>query len=189
MIVSWATYKAITGDTVTPQATAEANLVRAQQRVEDRAERKFDREERTESLQVIDGKVWPKAYPIASVSLPDGATVSPDARSIAVSSPNYLDTCARLGILTAADRAVVLTTYVGGYATDEVPSDLVDIICEIAERYAMPAKTVGVPAGATAVGVNGQSYSGPVLGGSSALTPSLKNQIDRYKHIASRLAD
>lgn len=187
MIVSWATYKAITGDTVTTQATAEANLVRAQQRVEDRTERKFDREERTEPLQVIDGKVWPKAYPVASVSLPDTATVSADGLSIAVSSPNYLDTCAGLGI--SAERAVVLVTYVGGYATGEAPSDLVDIICEIAERYAMPAKTVGVPAGATAVGVNGQSYSGPVLGGSSALTPSLKNQIDRYKHIAARLAD
>lgn len=189
MIVSYQTYCDVTGDTFTPQARVEANLVRAQAKVEDRAERAFELAERTESLPVVDGKAWPKAYPITSVSLPSGAAVSADGLSLMLSPSNWLSdpVMADAAGLTPADPTHYLFTYVGGYAPGAVPVDLVDIICEVAQRYSLPANTAAVPAGATSINVNGQGISGGVLGGASALTPALKASIARYKHVNARM--
>lgn len=184
MIVDWATYKDVTGDTFTAQSKAEAMLARAQARIEDLTERKFDLLERTESLPAMDGKVWPRAYPVASVSLPTTATVSADGLSIIVATPSW----AGLSSFTV-DRQFQLITYIGGLTALTVPVGLLDAICELAQRYCQPANTAGVPAGVTSVSVNGQSYSGGVLGGAASIPPALRAEINRYRHVRARMAD
>lgn len=185
MIVDWATYKDVTGDIFTAQIKAEAMLTRAQARIEGLTGRKFDLLERTESLPVMDGKVWPRAYPIASVSLPTTATVSADGLSIAVAVPSW----AGLSCMLTIDRQYQMITYIGGLTALTAPVGLLDAICELAQRYCQPANTAGVPAGVTSVSVNGQSYSGGVLGGAASIPPALRSEINKYRHVSARMAD
>jgi hypothetical protein len=192
VIVDWATYKLVTGDAITAEATALANLARAQRRAEDATGRLFDKVERTETLPIIDGKVWPSAYPVVSVSVPSTATVDASALSISTGVTDLADVYAEVfseRCPWAADRSYLLVTYIGGYELATAPVGLVDAICEIAQRYSMPANTVGVPAGATSVQVGGQSYSGGTLGGSGALPLSIRNTLTKFQHIAQRMAD
>lgn len=189
MITDWVTYKNVTGDTFTAQATVEANLLRAQSRVEGRTGRLFDLAERTESLPVHDGKVWPSAYPVASVSLPATATVTDDKLSINVLTTSWQDDPALVAFSETADPPYNLITYVGGYAAGAAPVELVDIVCEIAQRYGQPANTAGLPAGASSVSAGGQSYAGATLGGASALPPHLKQAIRAFDHPNKRAAD
>jgi hypothetical protein len=193
VIADWATYKQVTGDTVTDEETANANLVRAQKRAEERTGRLFDRAEYTESLPIIGGKVWPSAYPVVSVTLPETAAVDGNALSISTGVADHYDVFEEVtqatGIPLVGDRSQLLVTYVGGYATGAAPVDLVEVICEMAQRYTMPANTVGVPAGATSVQVGGQSYSGNILGGASSLPLAIRNTLDRFRHVRLKMAD
>jgi hypothetical protein len=188
VIVSWATYKDVTGDTATTEAIAVARLARAQKRAEDVTGRQFDLVERTESVPIIDGKVWPSAYPIASVSVPDTATVDDDKLSITTGVTTPVDSDL-LWTCTTDDRPHLLVTYIGGYTADTAPVTLAEIICEIAHRYSIPANTVGVPGGTTSVRVGNQGYSGGPIGGSSALPQAIRNQLIKYLHIRARMAD
>lgn len=193
MIATWADYKEVTGDTATAEGLVNSRLLRAQRRAEDFTGRLFDQVERTESLPIIDGKVWPKAYPVVSVSLPETAAVAPDSLSIDSGQTSVVDALSDvLGLNEAritGDRPQLLVTYVGGYAVGTAPEGLVEVICEIAQRYSLPANTVGVPAGATSVQVGKQSYSGGALGGSSKLPLSIRNELTKYRHIRLRMAD
>lgn len=188
MIVTWQTYKDVTGDVVTAEGVALGRLARAQARAEDATGRKFDLIERTESVPVIDGKVWPSAYPVATVSLPDTATVSGDRLSIVTGVSTPVDDLFSTTEVTG-ERPQLLVTYVGGYTAENAPIGLVEAICEIAHRYSIPANTVGVPAGTTSVRVGNQSYSGGPLGGSGSLPQSIRNQLVPYRHIRLRMAD
>jgi len=203
VIATIADYRAVTGDAVTLDADVTAALVRAQARAEELAERQFDLMERTEAAMLDkDGHLWPLAYPIASVSLPLGATVADDGLSIAQpgSFPDYGELFEdvwgfpvdQLPGSTYTAARFVLTTYTGGYASGTAPQGLVDAICELASRYVAPADTRGVPAGVTSIslgGSAGQSYSGRALGGSSAVPASLRAAIRAYRHVQARAAD
>lgn len=186
MIVDVVTYRQVTGDTWTDDATVTANLERAQSRVEDRTERLFDVVERTESCPVIDGLAYPRAYPIASVTVPDGAVVTPNGLTLSVAPQNWLDDPSLVPFVGTGIQQYATVTYTGGLAT--VPVELADLICELAQRYSTPANTAAVPAGVTSVGINGQTFSGPSLGGSSALPATLKRDIRRFDHLRKRLA-
>jgi hypothetical protein len=189
MIVDWVAYTDITGDTFTAQAKAERNLARAQSRIEEITGRQFDKEERTESLSVVDGLVWPLAYPVESVSLPTGATVRDDQLSIVIGTTIWQDALADIlpGYPAQAARPRVLVTSVGGYdALTPPPTGLVDVICELASRYNNPADTTTIPAGATSVGTAGQSVSGR-LGGAASIPPTLMTEIKKFRHITARM--
>src|SRR4051812_36827124 len=114
MITDWATYKAVTGDVFTSQAQAEACLARAQRTIESRTGRLFDQAERTESLPVSDGKVWPSAYPLVSVSVPDTASVDGDGLSLSTGTTDLASTLVNaLGFNEArllGDREQLLVT-------------------------------------------------------------------------------
>lgn len=196
MIVDVAAYRQVTGDAFPADAVVLTNLARAQSRVERRTGRLFDKVERTESLPVRDGLVWPTAYPIASVSLPATAVVTDDKLAIKLNVTNWQDDPALVSLTDGATPAYYAVTYVGGftpattsYLAGEAPVELVDIICELAQRYAMPANTAAVPAGATSLSVNGQSVSGGRLGGSSSIPPALATSIRRFNHITQRMGD
>lgn len=187
MIATVADYRKVTGDAFPDDATVTANLARAQDKVEERTGRKFDLAARTESLPAIDGLAWPSAYPVISVALPAGATVTDDGLAVKIAPTNWLNDPALVPFTSGMTPPQYLVTSTGGYAPGAAPIDLIDVICEVAQRYAIPANTAAVPAGATSISVNGQSVSGGVLGGSSALTPALKNAIRRFNHISQRI--
>jgi hypothetical protein len=188
VIVDWVTYKIVTGDTFSLQADAEAALARAQTKAEEIAERLFDKAERTETLPADDqGKVWPKAYPIASVSVPTNAALADGGQSISVAGDTTWWTNLWAGSQLAT-RPRFAVTYIGGYdATTPAPTGLQDAICELAHRYRNPADTTTLPAGARAVGATGQSASGGRLGGSGQVPPELRDTIRQYRHVAARL--
>lgn len=192
MIATVADYRSVTGESFPIDATVQANLARAQRKIEGMTGRLFDQVERTEALAAADGAVWPKAYPIVSVSLPTTATVSGDALSILTGTTSGLDVLYEVAGLNP-DRLPVayqLVTYVGGYATSaDAPVELIDAICELAQRYSQPANTAAVPAGTNSVSVGNQSYSGGTLGGASKIPPALKADILRFRHIRARMAD
>jgi hypothetical protein len=192
MITDWATYKQVTGDRFTAQADAESALQRAQNKAQDICQRTFELGTYTETLEVVDGKVWPRAYPVRSATLPTGATIDGDRMSVSVSG-SIADAVLPAQLLSAARQFVTLT-YVGGWdpvadpwLPDMVPTDLTDIVCELASRYAMPANTVAVPAGVSQVSVNGQSFGGAALGGSSAVPVAIRNALRPYWHITRTL--
>jgi len=188
MIVDWATYKIVTGDTFSSQVDAEAALLRAQRKAEEITERLFDKAERTESLTVDEqGKSWPKAYPVATVSVPDGTEIGDNGMSIHTGGSGWQDALATIVPGWTAERPRVLTTYTGGYdGTTPAPTGLQDAICELAHRYRNPADTTTIAAGARAVGASGQSMSGGRLGGSGQVPPELRDTIRQYRHPAAR---
>lgn len=189
MIVDWATYKIVTGDTFSSQADAEAALARAQRKAEEITERLFDKAERTETLPADDqGKVWPKAYPIASVSVPAAAVIADDGLSILAAGTTWMDALATIVPTLRIDRPRYLVTYIGGYDnTTPAPTGLQDAICELAHRYRNPADTTTLPAGARAVAATGQSASGGRLGGSGQVPPELRDTIRQFRHVTARL--
>lgn len=189
MIVDWATYKLVTGDRFSAEADVVTALQRAQDRAEEITERLFEKIERTESLQVDEtGQVWPKAYPVESVSLPTTATVGDTGQSIKTSGTTWVDALATIVPSLQVDRPRVLVTYVGGY--DEVtkpPTGLVDGVCELAHRYLNPADTTTVPAGTKSIGSRGQSVSGSRMGGAASVPPELRDALRQFRHVAARL--
>lgn len=189
MIVDWATYKLVTGDRFSTQVDAEAALARAQQRAEEVTGRAFDKAEYTESLQVDEaGRVWPKAYPVASVSVPGTATVGDTGQFITTGGTTWVDALATIVPSLQVEWPRVLVTYVGGYDdTTKAPTGLVDGICELAHRYLNPADTTTVPAGAKSLGASGQSVAGGRLGGAASIPPELRDALRQFAHIGARL--
>jgi hypothetical protein len=191
VIATVADYRNVTGEAFPPDPTVLVNLQRAQSRVEDLTERLLDTAVRTESVEVRDGKAYPKAYPVTAVTTPATSVPSPDGKYIVTNTTNWQDQISQmLGASDVlADPVFVLFTYTGGYAAGQAPVGLVEAICELAQRYGQPANTAAVPAGVNSVGLGNQSYSGGTLGGSSKIPPALKADIRRYRHIVSRMAD
>lgn len=188
MIIDWATYKLVTGDTFSSQADAEGALLRAQRKAEEITGRLFDKAERTETLPADDqGKVWPKAYPIESVSVPATAVLADDGQSLLVAG----DTTWWQGLpvgMTLSQRPRYAVTYIGGYDdTNPAPTGLQDAICELAHRYRNPADTTTLPAGTRSVAATGQSASGGKLGGSGQVPPELRDTIRQFRHVSARL--
>jgi hypothetical protein len=190
MIVDEATYRLVTGDRFSVSADVLAALARAQSRAEELTERTFDKAEYTESLPVDQGGyVWPSAYPVASVSLPVGATVGDGAISIKANVTSWQDAVSDLlpAVTVTAARPRALVTYIGGYdATTKAPTGLADAICELAHRYLNPADMSTIPAGAASISATGQSASGGKLGGAASIPPALKQDIHRFDHISKR---
>jgi hypothetical protein len=190
VIADYATYTLVTGDVFTDPVTVAAALERAQQRVEGMTGRKLEQGAYTESLAQRDGLVWPSATPVVSVSLPDSAAVAENGISITVTSSNWLSDPTLVPFLSNQPTSYLLVTYVGGYASAaDAPVELIDCICELAQRYCLPANTAAIPAGATSVSVNGQAFSGAQLGGASSIPPALKKRIHAFDHIDKRMAD
>lgn len=69
MLITVATYRAITGDTATPATTVSALVEQAEELLADALDRPLDEASRTEKLlPTRDGWVWPRATPIMSVA-------------------------------------------------------------------------------------------------------------------------
>lgn len=185
MICSRAQYRAITRDFASADADVDEALARAQSRCEELTERLWEKAERTETLEVrTGGYVYPKAYPVESVSVPDNAVVSDGQTGI------YVGISAGLAWDSVTGAPAVRTTSVtsvGGYEDDEMPAEIVEAVAELAQYKLNPPTGIGIPAGATSIGGAGQSVAGRRLGGAGALPPTVKDSFFRWRHVAARM--
>ena len=178
-ICSVAQYRLVTRDYTSYDGDVLSALADAQSLLEEETERLFTSATRTETLAVTNGRVWPAAVPITSVSA--GGTVDVDRCSVLVSAYDSVEEPYPSSLLPTAT-----VTYVGGFAS--APPSLVRLVAEMASLALFPASLSGVPAGANSVSLAGQSYSSPgFLGGASSLPPGIRSHIREWKHPKSRL--
>lgn len=185
MLCDLKSYRRITGDKDSYDGDVLAALVEAQGIVEDRTGRYFDQVERTETLKVFqNGRVYPHAYPVISVSVPVGASIL--GNSVRFSSWNSWDPIVNhnpdIWFIDPAYRPTATITYVGGFESGTGPIELVRATAEIANLSLNPSK-FKVPAGTTGVTVGEVSFqSSNGFGGVSALPANILRTLNRFKY-------
>lgn len=175
MICSVLNYQRITGDSASDPAAVTTALQEAQRTIEDRTDRFFEQVSRTETLPVREGgRLYPRGLPLVSVTSPSGASI--DGQAIVGASGSWLDPDLALNppVGRTARSAV---TYVGGYAPEEMPTEIVAAVAELAYLALHPVLLVGVPAGVTSISFGSQSYSGASLGGVAQLPAHIRGLI------------
>lgn len=171
-----ADYRRITKDNTSFDGDVNEGLIKAQSFVESETDRYFDLEERTESLKLhSDGRVYPFATPVVSVSSPAEATVSFGSILWTGDWTAQIDPAPLFPQL----RPRLLVTYEGGYDDGEAPEDLRRLICLVAQAD-LKEQTVQVPVGASNVKVGDIAYSGSYLGLAS-YSPLIWNLIKKWK--------
>jgi hypothetical protein len=168
MIITVGEYRELTGDYASTDSDVTAAIGRAQRRFEGDCERHFESAERTEAVYVGSMGAIPSAIPVTAVATA-GATIGAAGLTVR-------------GLATTGGTRWATLTYTGGYAPEAMPQEVKDAVAELAARYRTPAQTAGVPAGVTDVGIDSQSYSAGVLGGSASLTPALKLLVAKWSH-------
>lgn len=159
-ICSRAQYRLYTGDLQSYDGAADTALVNSQSYVEDQTERYLESDTYTETLEVkSNGRVYPRALPLTSVSSPTGATIEGPAilgagygwDSVDIDTSNTLTLVPRYLV----SRATV--TYIGGYGEGEAPIDLVKLIANIAYADMHPQPAL---AGASSISVGDVTVTG-----------------------------
>jgi len=152
-LVTFARYRAITGDIETTEAAVTARIELAIDRLEEVLDRPLESAERTETMwPTRDGKLWPRATPVTD---PGDYTVDGLALKWAVPGVDMFGS------------ATVDVTYTGGWvertanptATNRLPPCIEEDLAWAAYALLHPAPTLDVPAGATAVSVGDVSVS------------------------------
>lgn len=158
------TYRRLTGDSTTPDATLTSALADAQRLVEEYLRRPLERAERTEKLRVYrleDGRsaAYPSATPITAV--PAGFVVE----GVAVLGEGLLS-----GFTPwfGSDRAHITLTYTGGFVAATLPLTVAREIARLAQQLTQPV--AAAPAGAKSVRVGdvAVTYATPTGGGVDA---------------------
>lgn len=169
-------YRYITKDTETPDEKVEYALQRAQRLVEQKTRRFFEKGEYTETLKLYpDGRVYPSATPVESVSDPEKTSIDGGAiLGVVYASAYWWD------YPYAEPRGTV--TYVGGYEPDEIPEDIIRVTAEIAHiDLTSKVSLAEVPSGATSVHVGDVSFAGPRLGRSPVLSPAIRDTLREWR--------
>lgn len=161
MICTLKDYRRITKDGNSYDGDVLDALVDAQNTVEQKTERFFDSAERTEKLsRYLDGRVYPRATPITSVSVPSGAVI--DGNSVKSNTWQYMDVATNWAFSDETlGYPMVEVTYVGGYAPGAIPAPIVKVTAEIAKLSLNPSV---IPAGATSIQVGDVAITGSAIG-------------------------
>jgi hypothetical protein len=139
-LVTVARYRTITGDITTTDAAVTGALVDSQGLIEEWLRRELDSTERTETLRLIDGRVYPKAYPITNAgeltiertrAILGSAEISPPIWNLPSNSDSY-----------------ATVTYIGGFTAATLPKTLEREIARTAHNILHPSL---IPAGALSV--------------------------------------
>jgi len=175
-VVSLADYRRLSGDRDSYDGDVEAALADAQNLLESRTSRFFDKGDYTEELVVSSsGWVYPSAYPIYFVagqdaSVIDGASVRAWGLSN-TSGYNWDDQTVK-----------VIVSYNGGYENETAPYELKQLIVDIANKIAVP-QTTEAPRGATSVrsGNVAVTYGGAGAGREVLLDAGIMKRISAWR--------
>ena len=154
-LVDFQTYQIVTGDTTSASGVVEDAIDDATQAVEEKLRRQLPYGEYTESLPILDGRVYPGMIPL---EVSESGTV--DGYTIRGVFPDPIDWM--FGDWRTGDTGTV--TDVGGWTPDTLPRSIRDDICATAYGQLHPDASVlsGVP-----VGVNNAANGDVSLGWSS----------------------
>lgn len=176
MICTEQQYRKITGDKNSYSGDVLEALADAQNTVEEKTNRFYELAERTEKLsRYSDGKVYPSATPVVSVSSPVGAAI--EGNSVSSTEWYYGDVAVNWFISDSRNGyPLVELTYTGGWAAGSIPVAIVKVTAEIAKLALTPSSDL--PQGATSVTVGDVTVTGNNLGNISTL-PSSINRVLR----------
>lgn len=119
-LVTYEAYVRVTGDSTTDASAVAEALADAQERVEEELERPLELAERTEVLELINGRVYPRATPITEAIWPiDGYSLTNISSDFVIEPFDSLTTR-------------VTITYTGGYTIETLPRRLRDGIIQAA---------------------------------------------------------
>lgn len=144
MLISVERYRLITGDQDTAATAVTAAVEEATQLLGEDLGWEITEAERTETLQVFGGKVYPSSIPITVVG--DGQAI--DGHAVTGAAPIGSDFLTE-GVEGGPLRATL--TYTGGWTDDTVPTTIARDIAWAARGILNPSAALGVPAGATSV--------------------------------------
>lgn len=144
MLVTVERYRIVTGDTTTAASAVSAAIEEATDLLSEDLGWQIEEDERTETLNVIDGRVYPSAVPITAVEA--GQTI--DGYSVTGAAPLGSDFLTE-GFEGDVHRATL--TYTGGWTADTLPSSIRRAICWAARGILTPSAAEAVPDGATSV--------------------------------------
>lgn len=178
-----AQYRKHTGDAVNYDGDVVDSLAAAQQDLERLTDRKFEKIERTETLPVLNGQVWPSAYPLFSVSAPVDAQAHQVSISVAAQ-----DAWSGWGQQWAAVPSPQVTTqdvtYIGGF--DPMPTELQRIVAAMALELMVPLTPAAEPTAVTAEDIDGRLQPALVLT-EVTYSAAILRKIRPWRHIRSRL--
>lgn len=164
MLVSVDRYRLITGDSASAASAVSAAVEEATDLLSEELGWSIESAQRTESLPVVDGRLYPAAVPITVV--PDGFTV--DGYSVLGSGAGSLP----VFLVERSERGGQRTslTYTGGWTDETLPASLRRAICWAAYTMVRPGDVAELIrfAGASSVSLGDASVdytvSGPTKG-------------------------
>ena len=176
MLISVDRYRVITGDSSTAATAVSAAVETAGDLLGEELgwPGGVESAERTETLGVLEGRVYPSAVPITVAA---GFTI--DGHALRGATPQWAD------IFEDVDGAPVATvTYTGGWTSATVPASVERDVAWAARALLNPAEALSVPAGATSVrlGDASVSYGRPQSPGTAGVAWSRKTLGWHVKH-------
>jgi hypothetical protein len=163
------TYRRLTHDLTSYDGDVIDALTAAQHEAEEYTGRQFELATRTESCHIYpNGRVYPDAYPVQSVSVPAGASVDGAAVVLyGVSGLGWWDPAINNDFLFDTEGYIpnwrrylkTTITYIGGYPPGTAPERLVAVICRIALNLMNPSGGTPLAAPVTSMSVGGVSIA------------------------------
>lgn len=160
-LLTYERYVTLTGDTTTASAAVEAAIPEAEVAVAEYLGRHLELGEYTDRLYIdVDGRVYPKAIPVASV--PASATYQVwDNLTLSYVTPtfDFLVEWPTMGDGYLENQPRADVTYTGGWTADTAPQKVLRAIARAAWRLANPAPMEDAGAGATSMSVGDVSVT------------------------------
>lgn len=140
-LLTYDRYVQLTGDSVTASALVEAAVADAESMVAEHLKRPLESAERIEWLRVdVDGRVYPRAIPVTSVSASSTGVLEDDRtiRDATADLSFLIERNADLGTGYLVDQPLAAVTYTGGWTSDTAPVRLLRVIARAAYNLANP---------------------------------------------------
>lgn len=188
MICSLADYRKITRDTTNYDGDVLYSLEEAQEYVERYTGRLFELGTYTENLTIHpNGRVYPRALPLVSVSSPSTASIV-GAAITRVQGP-WIDPDFTLNYLPYGEYYYVngpgylktTVTYVGGY--EKVPFDIKKAVAQLAHFSLQPNPLVGIPTGASRIQVGDVEILSTKNDLGNGIPDYIEDVLDKWKRL------
>ncbi len=184
MLLDRNTYRTLTGDTTSLDAAVDAAGADAQQLLEESLQRPLEQMSRTEMVRLHpDGRAYPLATPLVSISVPAGAILRDSAvlglTPLANPLYDFLFEPYRFSGVWDATGPLASITYVGGYTTAALPRKLRQALVDLTRVGMEQFDPVGANVKSANVDGTSVTYSEPA--DRAGLTWAILDQVKGYK--------